>query len=304
MGSNPHYVIAMRFLPKQSPDFGGEIAHLHCNKRSAAHTCPGGQCQGVSFLAMTFSYWELLVNGYNSAMNSNTANQLLAINREFYHRFGHQFSVTRQRLQPGVKKILETIEPNESVLDLGCGNGHFLRELFGRGHEAALLGVDFSLPLLRDAESTHGVFFREADLSQLSVISDQLSVADHWSLITAFATLHHIPSTEMRLNILQTVRKLMKPDGKFILSNWQFLNSVKLRSRIQAWDRVAIREGDVDEGDYLLDWRSGGEGLRYVHQFSAGELLGLANQAGMNVIHSFLSDGEGGNLGLYQIWGC
>jgi SAM-dependent methyltransferase len=187
-------------------------------------------------------------------------------------------------------------------LDLGCGNGHFLRELAGRGHEAALLGVDFSLPLLQDAESTHGVFFREADLSQLSVISDQLSVADHWSLITAFATLHHIPSTEMRLNILQTVRKLLKPDGKFILSNWQFLNSVKLRSRIQAWGRVEINDRDVDEGDYLLDWRSGGEGLRYAHQFSAEELSGLASQAGMSVTHSFLSDGEGGNLGLYQIW--
>jgi len=235
-------------------------------------------------------------------MNSDTANRLLAINRQFYNRFGDQFSATRQRLQPGVKKILETIQADDSVLDLGCGNGNFLREVFGRGHKAPLLGVDFSLPLLRDAESTLGVEFREADLSQLSVISNQLSVPDHWSLITAFATLHHIPSTEMRLDILRTVRKLMKPDGKFILSNWQFLNSAKLRSRIQAWDRVGINESDLDAGDYLLDWRSGGEGLRYAHQFSAEELSGLANQVGMRVVDSFLSDGDGGNLGLYQTW--
>jgi len=235
-------------------------------------------------------------------MNSDTANRLLAINRQFYNRFGDQFSATRQRLQPGVKKILETIQADDSVLDLGCGNGNFLREVFGRGHKAPLLGVDFSLPLLRDAESTLGAEFREADLSQLSVISDQLSVPDPWSLITAFATLHHIPSTELRLDILRTVRKLMKLDGKFILSNWQFLNSAKLRSRIQAWDRVGLNESDVDEGDYLLDWRSGGEGLRYAHQFSAEELSGLANQAGMRVVDSFLSDGDGGNLGLYQTW--
>jgi len=235
-------------------------------------------------------------------MNSDTANRLLAINRQFYNRFGDQFSATRQRLQPGVKKILETIQADDSVLDLGCGNGNFLREVFGRGHKAPLLGVDFSLPLLRDAESTLGVEFREADLSQLSVISNQLSVPDHWSLITAFATLHHIPSTEMRLDILRTVRKLMKSDGKFILSNWQFLNSAKLRSRIQSWDRVGINESDLDAGDYLLDWRSGGEGLRYAHQFSAEELSGLANQVGMRVVDSFLSDGDGGNLGLYQTW--
>ena len=235
-------------------------------------------------------------------MNSATAKRLLAINREFYNRFGDQFSATRQRLQPGVKKILDSIQEDVSVLDLGCGNGHFLREISRRGHTAPLLGLDFSLPLLRDAESASGVLFREVDLTQLSVNSEQLSIAGGWSVITMFATLHHIPSTEMRLDILRTVRKLLKEDGKFILSNWQFLNSKKLKSRIQSWDKVGINENDLDEGDYLLDWRSGGEGLRYAHHFTAEELLGLAEQVEMRVTDSFSSDGDGGNLGLYQVW--
>ncbi len=235
-------------------------------------------------------------------MNSVTAQRLIELNREFYSRFGDSFSATRQRLQPGVNKIIETIHVDDSVLDLGCGNGHFLHELIRRGHRAPLLGVDFSLPLLRNAESTLGVEFREADLTQLSVISEPLSVAGHWSLITLFATLHHIPSTEIRLDILRTVRKLLKPGGRFILSNWQFLNSEKLKARIQPWSRVGLADSDVDEGDYLLDWRSGGEGLRYAHQFSAEELLGLCKQAEMSLSESFLSDGENGRLGLYQVW--
>ena len=235
-------------------------------------------------------------------MNSVTAEHLLAINREFYNRFGDSFSATRQRLQTGVKKILNSIQEDDSVLDLGCGNGNFLRELSLRGHKSALLGVDFSLPLLRDAESAPGVDFREVDLSQLSVVSDQLLIPDNWSLITAFATLHHIPSTEMRLDILRTVKKILKPNGKFILSNWQFLNSEKIKARIQPWDKVGINEKDLDDGDYLLDWRSGGEGLRYAHHFSAEELSRLAEQAEMRVSDSFSSDGDGGNLGLYQIW--
>ena len=257
-------------------------------------------------------------------MNSATAEHLLTINREFYNHFGDQFSATRQRLQPGVKKIFDSIRDDVSVLDLGCGNGHFLREISRRGHKQPLLGVDFSLPLLRDAESTPGVIFREINLAQLSAFSDQLLLVDGsltapvavlgggdgalskisggWDVITMFATLHHIPSTEMRLDILKTVRKLLKEDGKFILSNWQFLNSEKLKSRIQSWDKVGINENDLDEGDYLLDWRSGGEGLRYVHHFSVEELLGLAGQARMRVIDSFSSDGDGGKLGLYQVW--
>ena len=235
-------------------------------------------------------------------MNSAATERLIKLNHEFYNRFGESFSATRQRLQPGVKKILETIPSDVSVLDLGCGNGNFLRELSVRGHKAALLGVDFSLPLLRDAESAPGVEFREVDLSQVGVGSGQWAVENSWDVITMFATLHHIPSIEIRLDILNTVRKLLNKDGKFILSNWQFLNSEKLKSRIQPWETVGIRIEDLDAGDYLLDWRSGGEGLRYAHQFSVEELLGLAEQAEMRVIDSFLSDGDGGNLGLYQIW--
>jgi tRNA (uracil-5-)-methyltransferase TRM9 len=235
-------------------------------------------------------------------MNSDTAVRLIELNRDFYDRFGDSFSATRQRLQPGVKKVLDLIQENDSVLDLGCGNGHFLHAIHDRGHKAALLGVDFSLPLLRDAESTRGVEFREVDLTKLSAFSDQLMVHGPWSVVTMFATLHHIPSHEIRLDILRTVKRLLKPDGKFYISNWQFLNSEKLKARIQPWTRIGLSDKDVDDGDALLDWRSGGEGLRYAHHFSAEELHGLAGQAGLGVREGFLSDGENGRLGLYQIW--
>lgn len=236
-------------------------------------------------------------------MISAIAKQLIELNRRFYDQFGDSFSATRQRLQPGVKKILDLIQEEDSVLDLGCGNGHFLHEIHQRGHKAALLGVDFSLPLLRDAESTSGVEFREVDLTRFSAFGDQLlAVRGPWSIVTMFATLHHIPSREIRLDILNTVKSLLKTDGKFIISNWQFLNSEKLKARIQPWNRIGLSNDDMDEGDYLLDWRSNGEGLRYAHHFSAGELLGLADQVRMRVIQSFLSDGENGRLGLYQIW--
>lgn len=235
-------------------------------------------------------------------MHPAIAERLLQINREFYDRFGDSFSATRQRLQPGVKNILESIQAEDSVLDLGCGNGHFLREVQSRGHTAPLLGVDFSLPLLRQAETTPGVEFRQVELDRLSAASDQLLAMGHWSVITCFATLHHIPSTELRLDILRTVKKLLKPNGRFYLSNWQFLNSEKLTARIQPWSRVGLSDDDVDDGDYLLDWRSGGEGLRYAHQFSAEELFQLAGQTQMKVEAGFLSDGENGRLGLYQLW--
>ncbi|MGE5463808.1 MAG: class I SAM-dependent methyltransferase, partial [Syntrophothermus sp.] len=220
---------------------------------------------------------------YNRGMDAGTALRLSQINQEFYTRFGDAFSATRHRIQPGVRRVLDRLNGGESILDLGCGNAELARELAKRGHRGPYLGLDFSAPLLRDAEPQPEGFsagFIEADLTQLAEYSDQLSIPGGWSMITAFAVLHHIPSHEMRLRILQTIHGLLAEDGKFVLSNWKFLNSEKLRGRIQEWSEVGLSEGQVDPGDYLLDWRSGGDGLRYVHHFREEELTSLAKAAG------------------------
>jgi hypothetical protein len=88
----------------------------------------------------------------------------------------------------------------------------------------------------------------------------------------------------------------------FVHSEWQFLNSERLRSRIQPWQAAGLSEDDVEPGDYLLDWRQGGQGLRYVHHFSLEELAELADATGFQIAESFHSDGDGARLGLYQIW--
>src|ERR1044072_5286472 len=141
-------------------------------------------------------------------MDSNTTARLIDINREFYTRFGDSFSATRHRIQPGVRRVLESLKGDESILDLGCGNGELARNLARRGHHGSYLGVDFSLPLLREAEPLPEDFaarFLQVDLVELSAFSSQLSIVAGWSVITAFAVLHHIPSMELRLNILRVV---------------------------------------------------------------------------------------------------
>ena len=238
-------------------------------------------------------------------MNTGTAAYLIEMNREFYTRFGNSFSATRHRIQPGVQRVLGLLKGDESIVDLGCGNGELARELAKRGHRGSYLGVDFSRPLLREAEVQPAEFsarFIEVDLTKLFAFSDQLSVDDGWSLVTAFAVLHHIPSHDLRLQILRVVHQLLKDNGIFIHSNWQFLNSEKLKARIQPWEAAAIPASALDAGDYLLDWRSGGSGLRYVHHFDERELDELARASGFRVSDMFYADGAGGRLGLYQIW--
>ena len=243
---------------------------------------------------------------YNYTMDESTAKQLLELNAEFYQTFATQFSDTRQRIQPGVRQIVQAIDPNSRVLDLGCGNGELARTLVKRGFRGSYLGVDFSAELLdvaREGLAGHENFgFIQgnlADLSWSATVSSQLSGFD---IIFSFAALHHLPGNDIRRQILCAAQNLLTSEGHFIHSNWQFFNSERLRKRIHPWSEIGLTDADVDTGDYLLDWRRGGFGLRYVHHFSAEELNTLASETGFQVLETFYSDGETGDLGLYQIW--
>ena len=235
-------------------------------------------------------------------MNPTTLLQLLDLNRQFYQTFAVPFSATRQRLQPGVIRILELINPTDNILDLGCGNGALARELARCGHEGTYTGLDYSLPLLEQAAPNQPPHFKfvQADLSILDW--DAPLTGSQYDVVLAFAVLHHLPGVELRMQILGKIRSLLPGGGMFIHSHWQFLNSRRLAARVQPWEAIGVSETEVDPGDYLLDWRQGGTGLRYVHHFSQAELAELAHLTGFEAVESFLSDGENHRLGLYQLW--
>lgn len=237
-------------------------------------------------------------------MDETTSELLIDLNRKFYQTFALEFSATRQRLQPGVISIIEQVSDGDNLLDLGCGNGQFARELFNRDHLGSYTGLDSNSELLRIARENlpenEKIKLLHRDLSTTNW-SDDLPV-DHYDLIIAFAVLHHIPSYLLRKQILQKIADLSLPGARFIHSEWQFLNSPRLKSRIQSWESIGINSDEVEDGDYLVDWRAGGQGLRYVHMFDISELEMLAGETGFEVMDSFHSDGEGGKLGLYQVW--
>lgn len=248
-------------------------------------------------------------------METDTIQRLLDLNHLFYQTFAGDFSATRQRLQPGVRKILTGFSPEADLLDLGCGNGELWRTLRQGGHRGRYVGLDFSPELLAAARgrgmefaATGEAFFLQADLSTpeweraVQALTASWQQFDGFDVVLSFAVLHHIPGVEIRKAILERVHDLLIPGGRFIHSEWQFLNSPRLRERIHEWQEVGMEAEQMDPGDYLLDWRRGGQGLRYVHHFSPDELTWLAESCGFRILETFPSDGEGGNLGLYQVW--
>ncbi len=148
--------------------------------------------------------------------------------------------------------------------------------------------------------------FRLADLSNPQWAASFSSAS--FDLVLAFAVLHHLPGGDLRRAVLGQVRRLLPPGGHFVHSVWQFQNSPRLLAHLQPWDRVGLDPSELDEGDALLDWRHKlpgqpeAAGLRYVHRFSLQELDRLAEDCDFHIVETFESDGEGGRLGLYQVW--
>ena len=228
--------------------------------------------------------------------------QLRRLNQEFYQTFASSFAETRARLQPGVTRILDRVTTSDSILDLGCGNGGVARHLAQHGHLGEYYGLDSSPALIEIARENYphplAQFFvadlAERDWSQL--------VPESFNQIFAFAVMHHIPGEALRIQLLNQIHELLANGGSFILSNWNFPESERLQNRVLPWSTIEFEETDVEPGDALLDWRRDGYGLRYVHHFNEDELARLAQATGFRIADTFYSDGEGGRLGLYQIW--
>jgi len=248
-------------------------------------------------------------------MKPETARALLDLNQRFYSQFAGAFSATRRRIQPGVQAVLAGLLDEGDWLDLGCGSGWLAVEWLRKSRSSGYWGLDFSLELLAEAQAQlaaengsqpEQIHFQQADLSQPGW--EEGLPRGHYTGGLCFAVLHHLPSDDLRRNFLRAAGGLMRPEGLLALSVWQFQNSPKFARRQVNWQAAGLDESDLDPGDTLLDWRyalPGQEqkpGLRYVHQFSSPELAFLAQETGFRVERGFESDGEGGRLGLYQVW--
>jgi len=237
--------------------------------------------------------------------------KLIRLNQQFYQTFAEQFSATRQQIQPGVQKVIRQIPQHCRILDLGCGNGKLWQRLVERGYLGEYVGLDFSAELLEVAkQQASRTVGRQPDRNYPQFIQADLT-EDGWEnrapnlpydFVLAFAVLHHLPGELTVIQTLRRIQRLLTPGGKFIFSVWQFLNSPRLRERIQDWSKIGLVNSQVEPGDYLLDWRQGGQGLRYVHHYAPDELQRLASACGFVSTEEFLSDGQGGNLSQYQTW--
>jgi SAM-dependent methyltransferase len=131
-----------------------------------------------------------------------------------YNDIGKEFSATRQYLWPDLTPFLARVKPGSSVLDIGCGNG---RLLLGLPKNIEYTGLDISKELLKEAESAHPNYkFIEVD------ITDEQSWGGlpQYDYIFCVAVLHHLPTKNNQLNLLNQIKNHLKPKGKILITAW------------------------------------------------------------------------------------
>jgi tRNA (uracil-5-)-methyltransferase TRM9 len=240
-------------------------------------------------------------------VDRETIEKLLVLNREFYAAFAQPFADSRSLSDPALTSILPHIPQHARLLDVGCGNGRLACLLDRERPGAVYIGIDAVPELIEVAR---------AQAADLENIASQFHVADitqsDWSLvigssaidvIVCLAVLHHIPGFDLRARILREMVGLLAPGGIVILSTWQFLDSDRLRRKIVDWAEVGLAEEVLEQGDYLLDWKRGGRGLRYCHLVDETEVERLAAESGTRVQTTLRAGGREGNLSLFAVLG-
>jgi SAM-dependent methyltransferase len=246
-------------------------------------------------------------------MKDATVERLLALNRAFYATFAEHFAASRPVSDPALTSILPYLPRDARILDVGCGNGRLASLLERERPGSSYVGVDAIPELIGEARAqteqlAHtDVTFLVLDVTRRGWTRELPGKAPStlprtgFDCAVALAVIHHIPGFHLRTRVLRDMGSVLKPKGCAILSTWRFLAHERLRRKIVDWDEVGIDEEELDPGDYLLDWRRGGLGLRYCHLVDEEQVERLAAASGFRVRETFRAGGREGDLSLFAV---
>ena len=189
--------------------------------------------------------------------------------KDVYEAISKHFSVTRVYKWSWVIQFLDSLKEDGLVYDLGCGNGRNMNH-----GKLNFVGVD-------NCEN----FIKICQDKQLTVINSHISkiplAENSADAILCIAVLHHLYTDENRLNALLEMKRLIKPNGKILLSVWSINQPQKTRRSFNNY------------GNNIVLWNSYGKIYeRYYYIFKMDELKTLVKQAGLYILNYKYNSGN------------
>ena len=156
-----------------------------------------------------------------------------------------------------VQQMIANVDENSVCLDLGCGEGLYLPLLNGRLHK--VVGVDINRDSLVNAKGN--------TKSEVLVVADATSLPfknDTFNFITSIEVFAHIPSEEGRSNALRELKRVLKSNGKCVIS-------VHNRTRFVLYSLLKLKirkiETTIDYGIYIVTGLRASDVLKELRNF-------------------------------------
>lgn len=222
---------------------------------------------------------------------------MLEKTKKDFDLISRHYATSRVFPQESVKKLIDLCQKGEKVLDAGCAHGYLYPFFEKKGVE--YFGVDFSENLIKIAKEKYpkGNFF-VADILNLP-FSDNF-----FDKVFSISVLHHIPSKKLRQKAFEEVKRVLKPQGLFIVRVWNVLNFFEGRLAFLKYSFLKIfKKTELDFFDVFVPWKdSQGKVLvqRYYHCFTKRELKNLAKKTGFLILKLW-EEGKGKESNLFLI---
>jgi len=237
-------------------------------------------------------------------MNQFQAQKIIELNQQTYDLIANNFSATRDRPWPEMQTLIKKYVKNyQNILDLGCGNGRLLELI--KNYKINYLAIDSSKKLINQALKhldNKTIKHLKAEFKYLNILNLSQLQPQKFNIIFMFAVFNHIPSKKIRLLILQHIKKLLKPNGLLIMTNWNLWN-IKYKKNIWNYKLLkhsnikSIRHIDINSlglgfKDIITIWQSSDKQKYeplYYRAFTKFELKKLLRQSGFKIIENYYS---------------
>ncbi len=118
-------------------------------------------------------------------------------------------------------QITSILQPGDRVLDLACGPANQLTQIARLNPEAHFVGLDASPAMLECARST----LARADISNVELMQGDMIRLVHladasMNAVICTMSLHHLPDLNALSATLREVRRVLKPAGRFYLTDF------------------------------------------------------------------------------------
>jgi len=225
-------------------------------------------------------------------MDLEYAKFILEKTKENYNLIAKEFSATRKEIWEELEFLFKDLKEGEKILDLGCGNGRWYRVF--KEKKVDYFGVDNSEKLIEIAKEN----FPEAKF----FVGDALNLPfpeNFFDKVYSIALLHHIPSEEFRIKVLNEAKRVLKRGGILILTCWKIHRLREIFALLKYTFLKLIGRSKLDFKDIFLPW--GKKVLRYYHCFSKKELENLVKKAGFEILESGVVKNKRGNRKNYYL---